>query len=101
MEVKLFEVRDRMTFIPAIAIKFTLNERESHLAGRVGMRGPFTFLARLSTMAFADDPSFWNDRTMNTVHTELLKNWDTYASGDVIDVEYLLGETKEPKTCEF
>ncbi len=52
------------------------------------------------------DPYEWPEihpgsyRTMQVSHDYVEKNWDTIKSGDVIDVEFILGETKEKKISE-
>ena len=40
------------------------------------------------------------NRTLKNAHHFIEQNWDTLRSGDVIDVEFILGETKEPKPSE-
>ena len=47
------------------------------------------------------DPFSWsNRRTMHAAHQALEADWERYASGDVLDVEFVLGETAAPKTSE-
>jgi hypothetical protein len=48
----------------------------------------------------AYDPYDWNDRTMQTAHNYIAKNFDDLSNGDVVDVEYILEETDEPKISE-
>ena len=54
-----------------------------------------TYLAgeRVSTA----DPYHWQDRTMQTAHLHIRHNWATLRSGDVVDVEFILGERVTPK----
>lgn len=42
----------------------------------------------------------WNDRTMEVAHKYIEKNFSILQSGQVIDVEFILGETKFPKISE-
>jgi hypothetical protein len=103
MEIKTLEIRDRATFIPAIAIKVECNnESERYLWSRAGFNTSVGFLVFLGRI---DDelkfyPPVWENRTMTTVHEYLQKNWDVVESGQVIDVEYILGETEKPKESE-
>ena len=46
------------------------------------------------------DPYSWGDRTYSVAHNYIQEHWDEIKAGDVIDVEYILGETPEPKLSE-
>lgn len=46
------------------------------------------------------DPHEWGDRTNANAHMHIIQNWDVLSSGDVVDVEYILKETTEPKKSE-
>ncbi len=47
------------------------------------------------------DPYDWNgSRTMKVAHDYIQKNFDDLSNGDVIDVEFILDETSEPKQSE-
>jgi hypothetical protein len=37
---------------------------------------------------------------MPLAHQHIEQNWDLLNDGDVVDVEYILGETSEPKRSE-
>ena len=126
MEIKLIEIRDRATFIPAIAVGLTLEPalpgetekylREMYLLRRAGYsreqiqcnpeRGEFpeeiyVLLTKLDGGSQAHyDPFSWASRTMGTVHQWLITHWREFKSGDVLDVEFILGESKAPKTSE-
>jgi hypothetical protein len=39
----------------------------------------------------------WNDRTYRTAHKYIAENFDTLTSGDVLDIEFILGEVDKPK----
>ncbi len=104
MQVKLIEIRDSATFIPAVAIKmFPRNDQEDFLLGRSGFgpSSPFVLLTRLEGGKCFYEPCDWADRTFQTAHKWLMDNWETFQSGDVIDVQFILGETKEPKRSEL
>ena len=39
-------------------------------------------------------------RTKPVAHQFIEKNWSTLKDGDVVDVQFILGETAEPKRSE-
>lgn len=104
-EVKLFEVRDSMTYIPVVATRINValvkGEQELSLLRKTGWSdsNPAIIVARLGDGHGRVDPYDWpgDTRTMPNAHAHIIANWDTLASGDVIDVEFLLGITKEKK----
>jgi len=109
MEIKLIEVRDRATFIPMLAIKpVPRSEEERYLLARAGygrspdVQGEYVLLARLDGGPLRYDHYGWEPpvRTYQTAHFWLLSHWDEIASGDVLDVEFILGETLSPKPSE-
>jgi len=108
METKVFEVRDRHTCMTVLAVALvTSDSRELYLLNRMGFRGPgvseldepYILLSNLEGTASYDAFS-WNNRTLRTIHTYLIKRWRFCKSGDVLDVEYILGETTTPKVSE-
>jgi hypothetical protein len=101
---KLFEVRDRATFIPVMAIELYIRSpREAELAGwslEVLNRETIILLSRLDGAASHYDVYDWGDRTMSQAHHYIQTNFDELVSGDVVDIEFILGETttkKEPQ----
>lgn len=98
MIVKLVELRDRMTFIPALAI--AVSGTDGPLARRAGYQDRCILFGRLSGGTFHYDPHAHGDRTFGVAHRWLEQNWDAFESGGVLDVEYILGERKAPKTSE-
>lgn len=112
MEVKLIEIRDKGTFIPAMAIRLYADEGtpDHWLLRRAGYDAtqienefaePYIILAKLDGLEAHYDPFDWpNRRTMGTVHRHLIELWDEIKSGDVIDVEFILGETQVAKVSE-
>lgn len=120
MDIKLIEIRDRGTFIPAMAIRlrnrtpeeFFLLRRAGYGAEEIGGpeespgvlahgREPYIVLAKLVEVEAHYDAFLWrNPRTMGTAHRELIANWEKYQSGDVLDVRFVLGEQDKPAVSE-
>lgn len=111
METKLFEVRDRMTFVPVICIKLVPeNEPERYLVAMSGYglredkQGQIILMARLNDLNFVDSPfghhGFPGVRTMGMAHQHIIKHWYELTTGDVIDVEFILGEKEAPKKSQ-
>jgi hypothetical protein len=116
VEVKLLEVRDSGTTIICLAAKFLdLTEWEKWAVGRAGYggdegdRGWYVLLCPLNggTDHAFTDPYDWNTarggRTMFEAHKWLRDTdgaWDSLGGGDVLDVEFILGERSEPKESE-
>lgn len=105
MIVKVLEVRDRMTFIPVMAIKMNSEDDiQKYYLRRAGY-GEDSFSVSVICMdnfKGYDDPYKWDcmSRTMHEAHKYISKNWDLLNDGDVVDVEYVLGETDTPKVSE-
>lgn len=114
METKAFEVRDRGTFIPVLATRMLwtasrgseAGEAEHYLLRRSGFGVPASvMLCRMTANGCARDASYdaysWDcARTMRVAHHYIVDSWETLRSGEVIDVEFILGETKTKKTSE-
>ena len=113
MESKLFEIRDRATFIPILAVRLTpASEAERYLLARSGYgldpdyQGAYVILCRIVGGASQahTTPDAWGrgqgTRTLSTAHHYIINNWEELTSGDVVDVEFILGETSEPKVSE-
>lgn len=100
METKLLEIRDRGTFIPALAIR--LSGDDGYLARRAGFGFQLVILIHLETMESQYEPHNWKSvaRTMPAAHSWLEKHWNEAASESVIDVQFILGETDLPKHSE-
>lgn len=104
---KTFEVRDRATFIPVMAVKLSpACEKDRYLLARAGFgrdhlaQAEFIQLIRFNNGRSAYDPFDWNDRTMQTAHDYIAREFSNLESGAVIDVEFILGETNQPKASE-
>ena len=109
MITKLFEIRDIATFIPVLATRIEHeNEAQSYLLLRAEFRNPLKPLARCILLCRINShggecqilPHNWRGRTMVTAHDHIIKNWNQLEDGDVIDVEFILGETRVRKISE-
>jgi len=98
---KTFEIRDRNTFIPALCIRIQSNdERDNYLFKRAGYGDIQHILIHLQNNNATYDPYCWDNHTMQFAHQYIHENFEELTTGQVIDVEYLQGLTKEPKTSE-
>lgn len=106
MQTKMFEVRDRMTFIAVVAVSIKpANPKQSYLLMRSGFNpGPDDKMVYLfrghGSSEVCYDPIDWDSRTLTEAHRYIADNFDMLADGDVIDVEFILGEKPEPKKSE-
>lgn len=103
MKIKLLEVRDRGTFLPIMAISTEPdNNEQGYLLRRVGFNsGEAVIIARLSGEGHSSaDAYHWGDRTMSTAHHYIDQHFHELKDGDVIDVEFIKGETKTIKSSE-
>lgn len=102
MTTKLFELRDKNTFIPILCIDCTSKDQyEIWLLRRAGFGETRCIqLVSFSRKESHYDPYEWGDRTYAVAHDYITKNWDTLDYGQVICVEYILGERDSPKKSE-
>lgn len=125
MTVKIIEIRDSGTFIPALAVRLgSPNERERYLLGRSGFGRTFEDQSEYIVLCKINggepcqchiDPFSWgqNPRTMFVAHMWLLNRqkelrpeadkhdgFDALPQGAVVDVEYILGMRDTPKEPE-
>lgn len=106
MITKCFEVRDRSTFMPVMAIKLCPgNIRDDLLIKAAGysLEDPIVILVDLERCNVSNNPYEWKcggARTLPAAHQYIEKMFDSLNSGDVIDVEFLEGETTEQKKSE-
>lgn len=105
MKLKILEIRDRATFIPVIAIRMSSKDpTKRYYLKRLGFGEdyPLIELIRMDNEDCSYAPCKWdcNTRTMIEAHKYIVKNWSNLNNGDVIDVEYILGETETPKVSE-
>ncbi len=102
METKFLEIRDAATFIPALAVR--LSGADHYLARRAGF-GPYSdyiLLIKLEDSQCHYDIYGWGGgaRTMSQAHNHIVEHWDELSEGDVVDVEFILGERPDKKLSE-
>lgn len=104
MQTKALELRDAATFIAILAINIVDENPSQHwLIHRCGYdgQGVNIMVTRLDGSGKAtNDPYEWGDRTFANAHHYIIENWNDLRDGDVVDIEFILGETKEPKISE-
>ena len=106
MKIKSFELRDRGTFVPAVAIQLTAdNDAERYLLRRAGFSlmeyPPMILLGGLEGGPFHYDMYDWGGNgTRMTAHDYIQKNFDALENGAVICTEHIRGERDTPKTSE-
>lgn len=106
MKVKLLEIRDEGTFIPALCVDMNdENDDQRYLLRRCGYPcdgRPNIAITRLNAdgSRCSNDPYYWGDRTWAVAHDYIIRRWDELHDGDVVDVSFILGETTEPKISE-
>jgi hypothetical protein len=103
MEARALEIRDRHTFIPAMALRPTPGlEAERYLWARAGFTegDGLVLLLRLGDMTCTYDPFAWGNRTMQEAHRYVTAKFDQLKDGQVVDVAFLLGERTAPCPSE-
>ncbi len=124
MKVKALELRDEGTFIALLAVDMnstwvmsfgeTNDERtasieaaeaQRYLLRRVGYPcdgRPNIVITHMSADGHraCNDPHYWKDRTFAVAHAYIIEHWAELRDGDVVDVQFILGETTEPKKSE-
>lgn len=105
MRTIALEIRDRMTFIPVLATSIEpTNDANRYLIRRSGF-GPtprYVLVTRINDGEAKSNFDYmdWDNRTMCAAHIHIENNFDTLVDGDVIDVEFVLGETATKKESE-
>jgi len=96
-----------MTFIPVICLRpVPSNEAQRYLLRRDGYAGNTTercvIMIDAQCRGCAYDPYDWTDRarTIPRAHLYITDHWHELVDGDVIDVEFITGETDKPKVSE-
>lgn len=106
LESKILEIRDSATFIPVVAINMNpVNHTQHYYLRRYGFpcdgrANIAIFHLDSSGQPVWNDPYGWGDRTFKTAHAYILDHWPELHDGSVVDVEFVLGETRVPKTSE-
>ena len=97
------EVRDSATHIPVLAISTQSEDYlEQYNINRAGysQRFPQIIVMRLAGCEAHSDPREWKGSVLQTAHYYIVRHFKTLNSGDVIDIQFILGETKVKKTSE-
>jgi hypothetical protein len=80
------------------------NEAQRYLLRRDGYSGgeeeACIIMIDAQCHSCAYDPYAWPNRTKRNAHDYIRIHWADLKDGDVIDVEFILGETKTPKLSE-
>lgn len=119
MKTKLLELRDEGTFIPLLCVDMNPDsDPEVQYGGFAEHRAAQRYLlrrcgypcdgrpniaivkARAHKDRCSNDPYSWGGRTFPIAHHYIIENWDKLKDGDVVDVQFILGETKSPKVSE-
>ena len=106
LESKILEIRDSGTHIPALAIRMLAgNETQAYyLHNRCGYPrdGHSIMLMMLSDGKATNDPYEWQSgaRTLPLAHLWIIDHFSELSDGDVVDVQFISGETKRPKISE-
>jgi len=118
VKTKLLEIRDEGTCILAIAIQMLatipgmdeaapIEVQDWFLHRRSGYPrdGSSIMLMCLSDATATNDLCEWGSRgmgmrTMPNAHKFIIEHFDELKDGDVVDVQVILGEAKEPKRSE-
>lgn len=87
MEVKVFELRDEGTAIPLMGARLYHGDDYAKM---------FWILESMSRSETTKPP----DRAYPVAHKYIIENWAKLKDGDVVDVQFILGETKAPKVSE-
>lgn len=126
MKAKALELRDEGTFIALLAVDMNPGDLEPYELGGVTVPRysdelsyeaqryllrwvgypcdgrPNVLITKLSGdgSKATNDPHYWRDRTMANAHAYIIENWEKLRDGDVVDVQFILGETTAPKVSE-
>lgn len=106
METKIVEIRDRSTFVGALAMRMSSDDpTQAYYLRRTGYEHGTIVLMSLNDQVATADVYEWPNlrpgmRTMQVAHEWIERHFDEVQNGDVIDVEYILGERSHKKTSE-
>ena len=104
--IKYLEVRDSCTCIPVIAISTKVEDpigRKFMWQMGFGPRSNMVFVTKVEPVQTEYNPFAWgeNPRTMFRAHKYIQDNWNELKSGDVVDVEYIMGLRATKKEAEI
>lgn len=102
--IKVVEIRDRATLIPALAIKMRASDAHELFlfmhAGYPICSEPCVLLISIEAPCHSarcsDEWGERSARTMTTAHKWIQNHFDEIKSGQVIDVEFILKEKEKP-----
>ena len=107
MTCKTIEIRDRGTFVPALLVRLDpTDERDRWLLSRAGFGATaeamreYVLLINLVKDAPYDPYGHGSARSLGVAHQHVIEHFDEIKNGQVVCVEYLLGERAEPKVSE-
>jgi hypothetical protein len=106
MKAKMLEIRDEGTFIAMLCVDMNPdNNAQRYLLRRYGYPcdgRPNIAITNGSASGLPcwNDPYAWGGRTYPVAHKYIIEHWADLQDGDVIDVQFILGETKKPKVSE-
>lgn len=104
MKLKILEVRDSATCIPVLAIQMlaesAVQAHYVHDRGGYSPDGSAVVLMKIESCEAQYDPCRWHNRTMLTAHRHIAARFCELSDGDVVDVEFILGESKVEKRSE-
>jgi hypothetical protein len=101
--MKYLEIRDRATRIDVIAVIAEPTDCVGSFYLRSnGYEDPVIFIMRMNDGKGSSCPYSWdnNSRTMRLAHQYIEKHYHKLSSGDVVDIEFITGETTTKKTSE-
>lgn len=106
METKILEIRDRATYLPVMATKMISDiPKERYHLRRTGYGEDFPLITitMLNGCISQYDAYKWSDnsRTLHEAHKYIQEKYDELKTGDVVDVEFILGESKNKKKSEM
>lgn len=112
METKILEILDRSTYIPVMAVRLQVDDdtssverdllRDAGYAEDDLRGGRFIVLITLSggIGRAVCDPYDWGSSTLTVAHTYIVEHWDDLQPGQVVDAEFVRGESSAPKSSE-
>ena len=101
MRIKFFEVRDRATCVPVLAIRTEADGPvEAAFLGREGHPRDGVIMVRLADGRGCVDPYDWGDRTHAVAHAYIIDAFEHLLDGQVVDVRVILGEAATPAAPE-
>lgn len=103
MNSKFLEIRDRATTIPVIAtITYSDDENEQKYFDHAGFDEDTIILTILSPNTQSECNSYnWDNRRITTAHQYIEEHFYELNNFDVIDIEFILGESENKKKPEI